>query len=343
MKEKRFKLNRIEFMAKKILTKKQNRTGYGFLGLWLFGFITFTLYPLFYSFFLSFNDVRLTVKGWETTWVGFTNYTNTFLLNTTYVPALIEFIIMEVVYVPIIIIISFILALLLNREMKLRGMFRIIYFLPVIVLSGPVMFQLISSDSTKIGEVTENFIYKAIFTVSEPFANVIELMFENLSLILWFTGIPIVLFINGLRKIPSTLYEAAQIDGATSWQILWKIKIPLIKPIAMVVGFFSIVQLGLYEINPTYDLIRGALANTSGGMGIAATFSWIYAFVIVILVVILFLLLKEPKEVKVETIEEYQEKLEKQRLRYQKWDEFKSNLSIEKNLNRLLKRGDKNE
>jgi len=330
-------------MAKKMLTKKQNRTGYGFLSLWLIGFITFTLYPLFYSLFLSFNEVRLTVKGWETTWVGFTNYTQTFLLNTTFVPALTEFIIMEVIYVPIIIIISFILALLLNREMKLRGLFRVIYFLPVIVLSGPVMFQLLSSDSTQIGEVTENFIYKAIFNVNENFANVIELMFENLSLILWFTGIPIVLFINGLRKIPHSLYEAAQIDGATNWQILWKVKIPLIKPIAMVVGFFSIVQLGLYEINPTYDLIRGALANTSGGMGIAATFSWIYAFVIVLLVAILYLLLKEPKEVYVESIEEYQAKLEKQRERYKRMDRIKSYLSIEQNIDRLFKRGESNE
>ncbi len=330
-------------MAKKMLTKKQNRTGYGFLSLWLIGFITFTLYPLFYSLFLSFNEVRLTVKGWETTWVGFTNYTQTFLLNTTFVPALTEFIIMEVIYVPIIIIISFILALLLNREMKLRGLFRVIYFLPVIVLSGPVMFQLLSSDSTQIGEVTENFIYKAIFNVNENFANVIELMFENLSLILWFTGIPIVLFINGLRKIPHSLYEAAQIDGATNWQILWKVKIPLIKPIAMVVGFFSIVQLGLYEINPTYDLIRGALANTSGGMGIAATFSWIYALVIVLLVAILYLLLKEPKEVYVESIEEYQAKLEKQRERYKKMDRIKSYLSIEQNIDRLFKRGESNE
>lgn len=330
-------------MAKRILTKKQNRTGYGFLALWLVGFITFTLYPLIYSFFLSFNDVRLTVKGWETTWVGFTNYTNTFLLNTTFLPALTEFIIMEVVYIPIIIIISFILALLLNREMKLRGVFRIIYFLPVIVLSGPVMYQLISSDSTKIGDVTQNFIYRALENFSPAFASVIELMFENLSLILWFTGIPIILFINGLRKIPGSLYEAAQIDGATNWQILWKIKIPLIKPIAIVVGFYSIVQLGLYEINPTYDLIKGALANTAGGMGLAATFSWIYSFVVLLIVLVLFLLLKNPKDKFVETIEEYQEKLAIQRKKNIRNDKIKSYFSIEKNVERLFKRGEDND
>ncbi len=331
-------------MAKNVLTKKQNRTGYAFLSLWLVGFIVFTLYPLFYSLFLSFNDVKLTVRGWETTWVGWTNYTETLLTNTTFVPALIEFIIMEIVYVPIIIIISFILASLLNRDMKLRGLFRTIYFLPVIVLSGPVMYQLIDSDSTKIGEVSENFIYRAIESVSVGFASVIELMFDNLSLILWFTGIPIILFINGLRKINGALYEAAEIDGATQWQILWKIKIPLIKPIAMVVGFFSIVQLGLYEINPTFELMKEALANTSGGMGIAATFAWLYSLVIVILVVTLFLLLKDKKDVKVESISDYQANMEKQRLRYQRMDKFRNAVSIEGIVERFSKkRGDKDE
>ncbi len=328
------------------LETKHNISGYGFLSLWLIGFLVFTVYPLFYSLYLSFNDVRLTVRGWETSFVGFANYTSTFLLNTTYMPAIIEFIVLEVVYVPTILIISFILALLLSKDIKFRAAFRMIYFLPVIVLSGPVMYQLISSDSTRVDDISESAIFMVIERFSQPFAEFLVLLFENMTLILWFTGIPIILFINGLRKIPKSLYEAAEIDGANGWQILWKIKIPLIKPIALVTGIYSVISLGLYEINPTYELLNAVLANTAGGMGIASTFAWIYTVVILLLIGALFLVFKEKKVVYVETLKQQQNQKELKRLQHQRNDRFRDIFSIEKNVDRianLFKKGMKDD
>ena len=117
---------------------------------------------------------------------------------------------------------SFILAMMLNTIQKGKAVFRTIYFLPVVVLSGPVMYQLMNLEPAVEGQVNQlyyTFVIRMIYSYSEPLADAMVSLFDNLSIILWFTGIPIVLFINGLQKINPSLYEAAKIDSATSWQI----------------------------------------------------------------------------------------------------------------------------
>jgi ABC-type sugar transport system permease subunit len=124
-------------------------------------------------------------------------------------------------------------------------------------------------------------------------AEIIYVILTQLSIILWFTGIPIILFINGLQKINPSLVEAAKIDSANGWQILWKIIIPIIKPIALVVTIFTIAQLGTYSTNPVYGLIRTATENTNGGLGIASTYAWVYSFVVLCIIGFAFLLFRE--------------------------------------------------
>ncbi|MCD8574187.1 MAG: hypothetical protein LRY28_01550, partial [Erysipelotrichaceae bacterium] len=125
--------------------KQQNRLGYLFFAPWLIGFLVFTLFPFIYTVYLSFHRVNLNVLGWTTTFNGIDNYVSALLRNPDFTPALVQFFITELIYVPTILIISFILAILLNGNFKFRTTFRVIYFLPVIVISGSVMNQLMSS------------------------------------------------------------------------------------------------------------------------------------------------------------------------------------------------------
>jgi len=115
-------------------------------------------------------------------------------------------------------------------------------------------------------------------------------------MVLWFTGIPIILFITGLQKINISMLEAARIDSATSWQILWKIIIPIIRPIAMVSIILTIVQLGTYSINPVLPMVQDAIYNTTSGLGLAAAFAWIYTAAALALMGLAFALLKNPRE-----------------------------------------------
>jgi ABC-type sugar transport system permease subunit len=115
-------------------------------------------------------------------------------------------------------------------------------------------------------------------------------------MVLWFTGIPIILYINGLQKINISIIEAATIDSATSWQILWKITIPILRPIFLLVTIFTVVQLSLFSVNPVSDMIQNAIIHTAGGLGLASAFAWVYSFGILLLIGVAFLLLKNPKD-----------------------------------------------
>ncbi len=280
------------------MTKRQhNISGYAFLAPWLIGFALFTVFPLLYTVFLSFNDVALTVQGWQLDWVGFENYTSALLRNIYFSPGIIQFFLIELVYVFVILIVSFILALILNRKLPFRLGFRLIFFLPVIILSGSVMHQLMDSGSTQMAtDLTQLLLFRIIRGFSLPLAEGLELLLENFIMILWFTGIPIILFLNILQKINPSIMEAAKIDGATGWQILWKITIPTVRPVALTAAVFTIVQVGLFPINPVYEMIRDASFNTATGLGMASTMSWLYSIVLLLLVGIAFLLLRRREE-----------------------------------------------
>jgi ABC-type sugar transport system permease subunit len=300
-----------EYTDKQILKKiqsstHQNKNAYLFLLPWLIGFVILTIGPFFYTIVLSLYDVEQTGLGYDMTFIGFDNYILAFFTNTSFVPAMIEFITLEITYVPAIVIASFILGILLNRDIKFRSGFRTIFFLPVIVLSGSVMDKLIDTESTRLSDFSQNIVFQMVMNYNVDAARALLTLFENFTMVLWFTGIPIILFINGLQKINSSLYEAAKIDGANSWQILWKITVPIIRPTALIVSIFTIVQIGMYNINPVYYLIRDSMYNIAAGLGVASAFTWIYTIVVLIFVGIALLLLgtKEKKqEVKLSSIQ----------------------------------------
>jgi ABC-type sugar transport system permease subunit len=285
---------------------RQNFQAYMFLLPWLIGFVLFTIVPFFYTIYLSFFVVTQTGLGYEREFIGLGNYIVALFENTEFVPALFEFILVEITYVPTIVILSFILGLLLNRELKFRAGFRTIFFLPVIVLSGSAMDQLVATGSTALSDFDNNIIFEMVHSYSPFLADIMLGLFTNFTMVLWFTGIPIILFINALQKINKSLFEAAKIDGATSWQILWKITIPIIKPTALVSAIFTIVQIGMYNINPVYGIIRAKMYEIGGGLGLASALTWVYSFVVIIFVGVAFLLLgnKEKKtEIKLTSIQ----------------------------------------
>ena len=127
-----------------------------------------------------------------------------------------------------------------------------------------------------MSKVLKEYLLSDYWNYSPDLAQALDVLFGNFSPVLWFTGIPIVLYINGLQKINRQLYEAAQIDGATSWQALWKITIPIIKPIALIVAIFTIVQIGTSPLNPT-QWIDTVMNNRTTGQGKAAAYVWIYS------------------------------------------------------------------
>lgn len=267
---------------------------------WIIGFLIFTLIPFVATIALSFCNVSTNITGYDISFAGGSNYYTAFFKNTEFIPALGEFIAMAVPYTFVIIIVSFVMAYLLNKIEVGKGLMRTIYFLPVIIMSGPVMSQILdkADDAVQMAQGMQGgydgvFILEMIRSYSPQIARFMEGVFDQLTMILWFTGIPIVLFVSGLQRINISLYEAAKIDMANEWQILWKITIPMIKPTALVATIFTIAQLGTYDTSAIYSLIKTATSNTNGGFGFAATYSWIYCIVVLIMIGLACLIFKE--------------------------------------------------
>jgi ABC-type phosphate transport system permease subunit len=199
------------------------------------------------------------------------------------------------------------------------------------------MTQLINSDSTTNIDVTEIIVFRMIENFSPFLADMIGGIFNNFTLILWFTGIPIILFMNGLQKMNSQLYEAAQIDGANSWQILWKITLPNLKSTALVVAIFSVVQIAIFQVNPIYTFVVDTItSNYVKGLGFAAAIVLIYSVIVLIFVGIVFILLRDRDKVVYE--ESLRERKERMRLKMIKLQQQRNQKSLSEQVKDFFKK-----
>ncbi|MCI9604542.1 MAG: sugar ABC transporter permease [Ruminococcus sp.] len=153
-------------------------------------------------------------------------------------------------------VISLVLALILNQKIKARGLFRSIYFLPAVlslVTVGLIWNELFYRMIPAIGEATGWGLFQSSWLGSPKLA-----MYAILIVNLWQgCATPIVLLIAGLQSVPEDLYEAASIDGATAWDKFRAITIPYLIPVLNMV-FVTCVKGGL----TTFDYIK---AMTDGG------------------------------------------------------------------------------
>ncbi|WP_165147994.1 sugar ABC transporter permease [Marinitoga sp. 38H-ov] len=271
--------------------------GYLFFSPWIIGFIFFTAYPFFYSLYLSFFNVKFKSTGIESTFVGLKHYLYAFRGDINFPIALTDTLINIILSVPLILIFSLIIAILLNSQIKARAFFRLLYFLPVVIISGPVVSELVSNNAARIVDPGKYFIYKFFTTLPDRISFPFLYMFDNLVLILWFSGVQIIFFLAGLQKINSSVYEAAKIDGANSWIIFWKITLPLIRPFILVNAIYTIMELASFANNSINGVITMHMFDIDKPYSYSSALSWIYFISIAIIIAITYLLLKERRRV----------------------------------------------
>ena len=133
------------------MSKLSNRTreilvGLLFVSPWIVGFSVFGIFPIIYSLFLSFNKVTITAEGIETVFIAIENYQTALTSRPEMVEALMAFLQESLFMVFIINVFAILFAVILNGKIKGRGFFRTIFFLPVVVVSGPVMAELLDKN-----------------------------------------------------------------------------------------------------------------------------------------------------------------------------------------------------
>jgi oligogalacturonide transport system permease protein len=269
------------------LKTKNSLVGLLFVSPWIIGFAIFTAFPLLYSLFLSFQKVKITTSGIQTEFIRFENFQYAFVVDAIFTERLTKYLEEMIISVPIIIVFSLIIALLLNQKIKFRGMFRTIFFLPVIIASGPVMKELIDQGIATIPTIEKYAIYQALTASPDGFLNGILLyLIKNLIMILWFSGVQILIFIAALQKMDKQIYEAAKIDGASNWESFWKVTLPSLFPMIIVNTIYTIVMYSMFSLNPIIEHIQTNMFKVDTGFGYASALSWIYFLIIALALVL---------------------------------------------------------
>lgn len=279
------------------------KNGLLFCAPWLLGFLVFTIYPIIQTLIFSFSNVSIGQGKIETTPVGWENYIYALFTDTAFTDALGDYVVKVALYVPVIVVVSLVLAMLLNSKLKGTGFFRTIFFLPVIITSGPVMEIFINQGVASFPGIDELINFTELQgTVPQFLLDALSFLTSEFIMILWFSGIQILVFMTGLQKLDKSMYEAASIDGASKWEKFWKITLPALNPTIVINVVFTVVMQSIFSLNPVITKISNDM-NGSGdgaGYGYASAMSWLY-FLVMIAVLVLAVLLFKKNNKKVKT------------------------------------------
>lgn len=282
------------------LEKREARVGYLFVAPWIIGVLMFLLIPLGQSFYYMWYNIRITPLGTNFTYVGTQNFTQIWLENPEFPQQLVTYIWQTIAEVPIITVFALIIAMMLNSKIKAKGFFRLIFFLPVIIVSGPVMNMLVSQGASSIPALNTQSVIAALDTfLPTSVAESIGDLFSNMIMILWYSGVQILIFLSALQKVDPALYEAAKIDGGSGWECFWKITLPTIKPMILLNAVYTVIFLSGNEQNELINMIVTAMfsGTKEKGYGYASAMAWMYSVVITLIVLLFFLLLGSKKDI----------------------------------------------
>ncbi|WP_066193295.1 carbohydrate ABC transporter permease [Gracilibacillus timonensis] len=269
------------------LKNKKSLIGYTFILPWIVGFLVFTAFPFIYSLFLSFQQVKITPSGIVTTNIQWENYAYALSADLEFTQILLRFLRELVISTPIIIVFALIIALLLNQPIRFRTFFRMVFFLPVIIASGPVITDLMDQEVTSIPAIEDYAIFAAVLTNTEgTLQTILTYLMDNLVIILWYSGVQILIFLAALQKMDRQVYEAAKIDGASNWECFWMVTLPSLFPMILVNLIYTIVTYSIFALNPVVEHIQNHMFEVSTGFGYASALSWIYFVVITIVLAV---------------------------------------------------------
>lgn len=262
-------------MEEKVIRHKgTNQTRNEFIWGWLFllptmtGLIILNIIPIFRTVYQSFFKTGAFGKG--NVFIGLDNYTKMFQDASVW-QALINTFKYAIIEVPFSIIIAIVLAVLLNRKMKGRTIYRTIYFLPMVAAPAAVAMVwrwLYNSEFGLLNHILNSIGLKSVNWISNPNITYISIAVVGIWSVI---GYNMVLFLAGLQEIPKDYYEAAEIDGASGIKQFFHITLPLISPTMFFVSVTRII--GALQV---FDTIYMMLDKTNPAFG--KTQSLVYLF-----------------------------------------------------------------
>ncbi len=239
---------------------RTNAIGWSFIAIAVIMICAFYFYPMIKALMLSFQ----TGTGTNLHYVGGDNYARLFK-DQTFITALKNTFIFLIIQVPIMIVLAMFISVLLNdSKLKLKGFFRTAIFLPAVtsLVAYSVIFKYLFGNDGLINSLLTNLhlINAPIQWITDPFWAKITIIIA----ITWrWTGYNMIFYLSALQNIDNSIYEAARIDGASSFRQFTQITIPLLKPIILFTSITSTIG--------TLQLFDEVMNITKGGPGNATT------------------------------------------------------------------------
>lgn len=270
---------------------------YLFISPWLIGFLVFTAGPILASLYLSFTDYAIVGAP---VWKGLANYRKAFTNDSLFWKSLANTAYYVGIGVPLRIVFAFLLAALLNTDIKGRLFYRVTYYMPSIIpgVASSVLWLVLLNPRLGLINLLLNLLgLPSINWLGNPLYSKPALIMMSL----WGVGGSMVIYLAGFQSIPDVLYEAAQIDGAGAWAKFWHVTIPLMTPTIL----FNLIM----QIINSFQVFASAFIMTGGGplnstlfymlhlynnafsffkMGYASALAWVL-FVIILLLTLLTL------------------------------------------------------
>ena len=284
--------------------RRKSLYGYGFISVWLVGTVLWFLIPLIESIGYCFMDNKLLrpeVGGMKKVFLPFeggqwlANFKYAFAADPSYKPSLLSVLRDTAITTPMILIFSLFIAVILNQQFKGRGFARAIFFLPVIIATGPV-YNIINGNiattgadsgaqfstlfqTDMVGELLE---FLGVMNISDNLTDLINTVTTNIFGLVWSSGIQILIFLAALQNIPVSAKEAASMEGATSWEYFWKITLPYVSP--MILANFIYTVIDSFTKTDNAVMIRVLNKQKDWDFAYASAMAWAY-FAIVMVVV----------------------------------------------------------
>ena len=256
----------------------------------IIGFLVFMAKPLVESLLMSMSNVQIKMgEGYTRTFTGILNYEYALTVDPYFNQRLVEEIGRMGLNAIATLVMSFVVAVILNQEFKGRALARAIFFLPVILSSGVLpgiesqnefynMMQGISDEIANQSGVSLSASLQELLQVSGMGSGVFDILFsmiDSIYDIVMASGIQIIVFLSGLQSISPSLYEAADIEGCTAWESFWKITFPIVSPLLLVNCIYTIIDFFMKNDNKVMERINEVMYSQFR-FGESAAMSWIY-------------------------------------------------------------------
>lgn len=275
----------------------KSRYGLMFISPWIIGTVLFFITPLIQSVWFSFCEIDMTTGELIMNPIGFLNYRQALVVDPDYFGIFKNAIGTFLYSMPVIMILSLVLAIILNQQFKGRLFFRGLFFLTAIIAAGGVLSIIsqstsISSDNNVSSEVSSALLsaddIMAFLDLSPKVGAYVSEIVNNIFNLVWSCGIQTVLYISGLQTIPTSLYEVANVEGANKWESFWFITFPILSKINILVLVFTSIELFTDLQSPMIKHIYALMLN--GNYSTSSAKLWLYFMVVGLVLAVIMLL-----------------------------------------------------